>query len=54
MIVKVIKDVTCTIHAGQTVDIKDSEIELLKRWGYITEIPAEKKETKTKAKKQSK
>ena len=53
MIVKVIKDVTCTIHAGQTVNIKDSEIELLKRWGYITEIPAEKKETK-KAKKQSK
>ena len=53
MIVRVIKDVTCTIHAGQTVDIKDSEIELLKRWGYITEIPAEKKEAK-KAKKQSK
>lgn len=53
MIVKVIKDVTCTIHAGQTVDIKDSEIGLLKRWGYIAEIPAEKKETK-KAKKQSK
>lgn len=53
MIVRVIKDVTCTIHAGQTVDIKDSEIDLLKRWGYITEIPVEKKETK-KAKKQSK
>lgn len=53
MIVKVIKDVTCTIHAGQTVNIKDSEIELLKRLGYITEIPAEKKEAK-KAKKQSK
>jgi len=53
MIVKVIKDVTCTIHAGQTVNIKDSEIELLKRWGYIAEIPAEKKEAK-KAKKQSK
>lgn len=53
MIVKVIKDVTCTIHAGQTVDIKDSEIDLLMKWGYIAEIPAEKKETK-KAKKQSK
>lgn len=53
MIVRVIKDVTCTIHAGQTVDVKDSEIELLKRWGYITDIPAEKKESK-KAKKQSK
>jgi len=53
MLVRVIKDVTCTIHAGQTVDVKDSEIDLLKRWGYITEIPAEKKESK-KAKKQSK
>lgn len=53
MIVRVIKDVTCTIHAGQTVDIKDSDIDMLKRWGFIEVIPAEKKEAK-KAKKQSK
>lgn len=52
MIVRVIKDVTCTIHAGQTVDIKDSDVDMLKRWGFIEEVK-EPKVTK-KAKKQSK
>lgn len=47
MKVKILKDSTITVTAGQTIDVKDSEVPRLLAQGRVA-IPEEKKAAKKK------